>query len=162
MEVRGRNGKWLGTRNRGVVQVVGVSVVGQFRPGVTQVGGGMNAFVVVDVIEYRAQMNHHEYVRGENRSRSGGRSIDREEGVDCRELAADFFFLNVEEVSDVLDHLFVGECQFVTGRTIRRRRGYDIGGVASTIGRRGQARWDEDRGGRARHCWNGWAVVWYV
>jgi len=137
MEVRGRNRKWLRTGNRRAVRVVGVSVVGQFCPRVTQVGGGVNAFVVVDIIERCAQMSHHERVGGENGSRSGGRSIDREERVDYRELVVDFFFLNVEEASDVLDHLFVGECQFVTGRTVWRGRGYDIGGIASTVGRRG-------------------------
>jgi len=82
-------------------------------------------------------MSHHECVRSENGSRSGRGSIDGEKRTDCRELAADFFFLNVEKASDMLDHLFMGECQFITGRTVRRGRGDDVGGVASIANRRG-------------------------
>ena len=122
----------------------------------------MDAFIVVDIIKRRAQVGHHDRIRSENRGRHRRGSIDRKEGVDSGELVADFFFLYIEEASDVLNHLLMGESQFIAGGTVWRRRGNDVGGVASTIGRRGQARWDEDRGGRARHCWNGWAVVWYV
>ena len=54
-------------------------------------------------------MSHHKCVGGENGGRSGRRSINGKERADSRELAMDFFFLNVEEVGDVLDHLFMGE-----------------------------------------------------
>jgi len=47
VEVRGRNGKWLGARNGGIVQVVGVDIVLQFSTGVPQIGRGMNAFIVM-------------------------------------------------------------------------------------------------------------------
>jgi len=69
----------------------------------------MDAFVVVDVIERHAQMGHHECVGGENGGRSRRGSIDGKERANCGELAADFFFLNVEEAGDVLDHLFMGK-----------------------------------------------------
>ena len=82
--------------------------------------------------------------------------------MDGRELAVDFFFLDIEKTSDVLDHLFVGESHLITGRAVWGRRGNDVGGIASTVGRRGQARWNENGGGQARHCWDGWAVMWYV
>jgi len=54
-------------------------------------------------------MSHHERIRGENRGRSGRRSVNWEEGADCGELAADFLFLDVEEVSDMLDYLLMGK-----------------------------------------------------
>jgi len=97
----------------------------------------MNVFIVINVVERCAQMSHHEHVGGENGGRNGRASIDGKEGMDSRELAADFFFLNVKEASDVLNHLFVGECQFVASGTIWRRRGNNVGGVASAVGRRG-------------------------
>ena len=78
----------------------------------------MDAFVVVDVVERRAQVSHHERVGGENGSRNGGRSIDWEEGADCGELAMDFLFLDIEETSDVFDHLFMGESHLVTGGAV--------------------------------------------
>jgi len=55
-------------------------------------------------------VGHHKRVGGKNRGRSGQGSIDGEERVNSGELAADFFFLDIEETSDVLDHLFMGEC----------------------------------------------------
>ena len=70
----------------------------------------MDAFVVVDVIECCAQVSHHECVGGENRGGNRRRSVNGEEGANGGELVVDFFFLNIEETSDVLDYLFVGEC----------------------------------------------------
>ena len=122
----------------------------------------MKAFIVVDDVERRDQISHHKCVGGENGGRSRRGSIDGKEGMNSRELASDFLFLDVEEASDVLNHLFMGECHLIASRAVWRRRSHDIGGVASAVGRRGQARWDENGGGQARHCWNGRAVVWYV
>ena len=97
----------------------------------------MNAFVVVDIVKHCAGIGHHKHVGSKDGSRSGRRLVNGEEGMNGRELAADFLFLNVEESSDVLDHLFVGEGHFVAGRAVWRRRGDDVGGVASAIGGRG-------------------------
>ena len=58
-----------------------------------------------------------------------------------------FFFLNIEETSDVLDYLLVGKSQLVTGRTIRRRGGDDIRGVASTLDRGQRTGGDKNGGG---------------
>ena len=69
----------------------------------------MNAFVVINVVECRAQLSHHKRVGGENRGRNGRGSIDGKEGADSRELVADFFFLNIEKAGDVFDHLLVRE-----------------------------------------------------
>jgi len=107
-------------------------------------------------------MSHHECIGGENGSGNGRGSVNGKEGADCGELAADFLFLNVEKTSDVLNHLFMRESQFVVSWTIRRRGSDQIGSVASTVNGRGRARQNEDGGGRARHRWNGWAVVWSV
>jgi len=73
-----------------------------------------------------------------------------------------FFFLNIEETSNVLDYLFVRKGHFITCGTVWGRRGNDVGGAVDTIGRRQRARWNKDGGGQARHCWDGWAVMWYV
>jgi len=71
-----------------------------------------------------------------------------------------FFFLDIEEASDVFNHLLVGESQFVAGWTVQRRGSDKIGGVASTVNGRGRTRWDKDGRRRARHRWIGWAVMW--
>ena len=159
MKVRGRNGKWLGTGNRGVVWVIGVNMVCQFGPGIALVGGGMDVFVILNIIERRAQVGHHECIRSEDRSRSGRGLVNRKEGTNGGELAVDFFFLNVEETSDVLNHLLMGECQFVAGRTVRRRRGDKVRGVASAVSGGRRTGWNENGGRGARHRW---AIVWYV
>jgi len=104
-------------------------------------------------------MGHHKCVGGENRGRNGRGSVNGKEGADCGELAANFFFLNVEELSDVYDHLLVGESQLAISGAVWRRRGNDIGGVASTVGGRGRARGNEDGRGQARHCGT---VMWNV
>jgi len=109
MEVRGRNRKWLGTGDRRAVWVVRVGVICKFCPRVRSGWRGVNAFIVIDVVKHCAEVGHHEHVRGENRSRSGRGSVNGKEGANCGELAANFFFLNVEETSDVLDHLLVRE-----------------------------------------------------
>jgi len=140
VEVRGRNGKWFRTGNRRAVWVAGVDVVCKFCPGVRSGWRGMNAFIVVDVVKRRAEVGHHERVGGENGSRSRRGSVNGKEGANCGELAADFFFLDVEKVSDVFDHLLVRESHLIIGGAVWRRRGNDIGGVASAVGRRGQAR----------------------
>ena len=68
----------------------------------------MDAFVVVDVIERHAKVGHHECIGSEHGGRSGRGPVNRKERACGRELTADFFFLNVKETSDVLDHLLVG------------------------------------------------------
>jgi len=159
MEVRGRNGKWLGTQNGRTVGVSWVDIVCKFCPRIRSWWRGMDAFVIINIVERCAEIGHHKHVGGEDRGRSGRGSINGKEQADGRKLAADFCFLDIEEASDVLDHLLVGERQFIAGRTVRRRGGYDVGSVASTVGRRGRMQWDEDGGGQARHCWT---VVWYM
>ena len=104
-------------------------------------------------------MSQHERIGGENGSRSGRRSINGKEGVDCGELSVDFFFLNVEEMSDMLNHLLMGESHLVAGRAVRRRGGDNIRGVTNTVGRGHGAGRDEDGGRGTRHCW---AVMWCV
>jgi len=54
-------------------------------------------------------MSQHECIGGENGGRSGGGSVNGKEGADSGELTANFFFLDVEEASNMLDHLLVGE-----------------------------------------------------
>jgi len=144
MEMRGRNGKWFGAGNRGTVWVVGVDIVFQFSPRVSQVGRGVDAFVVINVIEGCTQVSHHKCVGGENRGRSRRRSVNGEKGADCGEVTADFFFLDIEEASNVLNHLFVRESQLVAGRAVQRGRGNEVGGVASTVDRRGRMGWNEN------------------
>ena len=109
MEMRGRNRKWLRAGNGGTIQIVGVNVAFQFSTRVSQVGRGVDAFIIIDVVEHCAQVGHHECVWSENRGRNRRGSVDGEKGADCRELMVDFFFLDVEETSDVVDHLLVGE-----------------------------------------------------
>ena len=77
-------------------------------------------------------------------------------------MAADFLFFNVEEASNVFDHLFVGESHLVAGGTIWRRGGNNVRGVTDAVGR-GQRVGRNENGGRGvGHRWNGWAVMWYV
>ena len=147
MKVRGRNGKWLGTRDWGTVGISQVDVVPQFGAGVSQVGRGVDTFIVIDIVERCAEVSHHERVRGKNRSRSGRGSVNGKEGVNSGELAVDFFFLDVEEVSDVLNHLLVRKSHLAVCRAVRRGRSNEVRGVASTInGRRGVGR-NENGGG---------------
>ena len=107
----------------------------------------MDAFVVIDVIEHCALVSHHECVGGENRGRNGRGSVNGKEGVNSGELAADFFFLNVEEASNVLDHLFVGKGQVAAGRTVWRGRGNEVRGAASVVNRRRRAGGNKNGGG---------------
>ena len=122
----------------------------------------MNAFVVVNVVKCCTQMGQHKRVGGENRGRNWRASIDGKERADSRELVANFFFLDVEEASNVLDHLLMGKSQLITGRAVRRRGSDDVGSVASTVGRRRGTGRNENGRGQARHGWNGWTVMWYV
>jgi len=96
----------------------------------------MDAFVVIDIIKSCAEIGHHEYVGGENRGRSRRGLVNGKEGADCGELVANFFFLDIEESSDVYNHLLVGKCQFIAGGAVWRRRGNNVGGVAGAVGRR--------------------------
>ena len=93
MEVRGRNGKWFGTGSWGAIGKIGIVVVLEFGPWI-------------------GKCRDHRGVRGEDSDGSGGRSVNWKEGAVGRELAADFFFLNVEEASNVFDHLLVGKGHF--------------------------------------------------
>ena len=118
MKMRGRNGKWLGAGDRGAVREVRVIVVFKFGPGIG---------------EYR----DHVSTRGKNGNRSRRGSVNREKQAIGRELAADFFFLDVKEACNVLNHLFVGKSHFRAGWTVGRGRCDDVGGVASTVSGRG-------------------------
>ena len=50
----------------------------------------------------------HGCVRSKYSSGSRRGSVNGKERADSRELAVDFFFLNVEKASDVFNHLLVG------------------------------------------------------
>ena len=141
MKVRGRNGKWLGTGDQRAVREVGLVILFKLHARVGECGGKGNAVIVIDVDELGAQ---HERIGSEDRGRNRRGSVNRKKGADSGKLVADFFFLNIEELSDVLNHLLMGESQLITGRTVQGRRGDDVGGVASAVGRRRQAGRDED------------------
>ena len=134
MKVRGRNGKWLGTGDRGTIGETGVIVVFKFGPGVGECGD-------------------HVSIWGENGNRCRRRSVNGEEGAIGGELVANFFFFNVEETSDVFDHLLMGESHFRAGWAVRGRRCDDVGGVASTVNGRRRARRYKYRGRGVGHCW---------
>ena len=93
MKVRGRNGKWFGTGNRGAVGEVRIVVVFKFGPRVGECGD-------------------HVSIWGKDGNRSGRGSVNGKKGAIGGELAADFFFLDVEETSDVFNHLLVGKRHF--------------------------------------------------
>jgi len=160
MKMRGRNRKWLRAGNRRTVWVVRVDVVFQFSAGVPHVGGGVDTFVVINVVERRTQVSHHGCVRSKYRGRSRRGSVNGKEGVDSRELAVDFFFLDIEEVGNVFDHLFVRKGQVTAGGAVWRGRGNEVRSVASAVNGRRRVGRDEDGRRRAGHRWNGWAVVW--
>jgi len=50
----GRNRKWLGAGSGRTVWVVRVDIVLQLSTGISQVGGDMDTFIVVNVVECRA------------------------------------------------------------------------------------------------------------
>ena len=100
MEVWGRNRKWLGAGDRRTVGVVRFGVVFKLGSGVGKCRG------------------RHICVRGKHGSGSRRGSVNGKEGMDSGELAADFLFLNVEETSDVLNHLLVGKSQLIAGGTV--------------------------------------------
>ena len=117
MEVRGRNGKWLRAGNWGAVREVGLVVLFQFCAWIGKCGRG------------------HDCVWSKYGSRSGRGSVDGKERADGRELVANFFLFNVEEMGNVFNHLFVGQGHLITSRAVRRRRSNDVGGIASTVSR---------------------------
>ena len=92
-------------------------------------------------------MSQHKCIGGENRSRSGRGPVNGKKGADCGELAVDFFLFNIEKASNMLNHLFVGESHLFAGRTVRRRGGDDIRGVASTLDRGQRTGGDKNGGG---------------
>ena len=158
--MRGRNRKWFGTWDGRTVGIDWVDVSFKFCSGVRQCRRQNDAFVVVDIIECCTGVSYRECIGGENRGGSRRGSVNRKEGANCGKLVADFFFLNVEEMSDVVDHLLMRESHFVAGGTIRRGRGDNIRGVASAVGRgRGAGRNKDGRRG-AGHLGNSWAIVW--
>jgi len=144
MKVRGRNGKWLGARNGGTIGIGWVNVVCQFGPRIPHVRRSMDAFIVVNIVECCAEVGHHECVGSENRGRNRRGPVNGKEGADCGELVVDFFFLNVEELHDVHDHLFMRESQIAVGGAVWRRRGNKVGGVASTLDGRRRAGGNEN------------------
>ena len=89
-------------------------------------------------------MSQHKRVGGENGSGNGRGSVNGKERTNGGELVANFFFLDIEESSNVLNHLLMGKGQVTASRAVWRRGSDNVGGVASTIGRRGGARWNED------------------
>ena len=78
MEVRGRNGKWFRAGNGGTIWIVGVDAAFQFSTGVPQIGRGINAFVVVDVVERHTQVAYYKCVWGKNGGRNGRGSVNGE------------------------------------------------------------------------------------
>ena len=145
MEVRGRNRKWFGARNGGTVRIIGFDVLLKLCSRIGKYSGG-----------------RHVRVGGKYGSGSGRGSVDGKERADSRELVANFFFLDVEEASNVLDHLLMEKSQLITGRAVRRRESDDVGGAANTIGRGRRAERNENGRRGVRHCWDSWAVVWCV
>ena len=105
MEVRGRNGKWLRAGDWGAVQKVWLVVLFKFHARVGECRRKGNALIVIIINKLIAQ---HKCVRGKYGSGSGRRSVDGEKRMGCGELAVYFFFLNIEETSNVLNHLLVG------------------------------------------------------
>ena len=93
MEMRGRNGKWFGTGGRGTVRKVRVIVMFEFGPGIEEYGD-------------------HIGVRGEDSNWSRRRPVDGKKRAVGGKLAANFLFFNVEETSNVFNHLLVGESHF--------------------------------------------------
>ena len=130
--MRGRNGKWFGIENGGTVRKGWVVVLFKLCARIGKCSREGNAFVIVDVIERCTYMSQHKCIGSENRSRNGRGSVNREEGMDSGELMANFFLFNIEEVGDVFNHLVVSQGHFIAGRTVRRGRGNDVRGVAST------------------------------
>ena len=59
---------------------------------------------------------------------------------------ADFLFLDVEDASDMLDHLFVGDGHFQVGWAFGRWRGNNVGCVASAVDWGRGARRNKDGG----------------
>ena len=85
--MRGRNGKWF-RAGRGAVGIRWVDDVCKFVAGV-----------------------EGERVRNRNMT-TGRRGVNRKKGAIRGELAADFIFLDIEDTSDVLDHLLMGNSHF--------------------------------------------------
>ena len=136
MKVRGRNRKWFRTGNGGTIGKVGFVVVFELHTRIGECCRDRNALVIIDVIEHCTYVSQHKCIGSENRSRNGRGSVNRKEGTDSGELVADFFLFNIEEVGNMFDHLLMSHGHFVTGGTVRRRGGDDVGGVASaTSGR---------------------------
>jgi len=132
VEVRGRNRKWPRTGNQGAVREVGLVVVSKFCSGVGECGGKGNTFVVINIVELSAQ---HEHVRSEYGSGSRRGSVNRKERTDGGELVADFFLFNIEEVGNVVNHLFMGQGHLIAGRTVRRGQSNNVRGAASAVDR---------------------------
>jgi len=139
--VRGRNRKWLGTRDWRAVGEIGLVVVFKLHARVEECGG------------------RHVCVRSQYSCRE---PVNGEEGVDCGELVADFLFLGIEKTSNMLDHLFVGKSQLIASRAVWRRGGDNVGGAVNAVGRERRAGRDEDGGRGAGHHRDGWAVMWCV
>ena len=125
--MRGRNGKWF-RAGRGAVGIGRVSDVCKFVTGI-----------------------RGECVGDRNVTRRRG-DIDGKERAIGGKLVANFLFLNIEDVSDVLDHLLMGKSHLRIGWAFRGRRGNDVGGVASTVNGRQGAGWNKDGRRGVRHC----------
>ena len=119
MEVRRGNWKWLGARNRRAVGDVKLVVLLKFCARVEKCGG------------------RHVSVGSKYGCRGRRGPIDGEKRTVGGELMANFFFLNVEEASDMLNHLLMGVSHLRVSRAVRGRRGDDVGSAASTIDGRG-------------------------
>jgi len=91
--------------------------------------------MVIDIVKCCTGVSQHECVGGKHQGRNRRGSINGKEGADRGKLMANFFFLDIEETSNVLNHLFVGECQLVASRTVWRQGGDDVSGAANTVGR---------------------------
>ena len=88
--MRGRNRKWLGTGSWGTV-------------------GEVQVIVVFELSSRVGECRDHSSVGSENSNRSQRGSVNRKERAVGGKLAANFFFLNVEETSNVFDHLLMGK-----------------------------------------------------
>ena len=122
MKMRGRNRKWLRTGNGRTVGNIGLVVLFKFCARIEKCG------------------RRHVRVGSEHCCRSGRRPVNGEKGANGGELTVDFFFLDIEESSDMLDHLLVGKSHLRVSRAVRRRRGDNVRGVAGAVGRGRRAR----------------------
>jgi len=99
MEVWGRNGKWLRTRDQGAIRKGRVIVLFEFHARIEECGRKGDAFMVVGVDKLIA---YHQCIGGKDGCGSRRRPVNGKEEANGGKLVADFFFLDVEKASNVL------------------------------------------------------------